>query len=297
MRGDKMNVNLNLYKYFYEVAKYSSYTKAASVMMISQPSLSYSVKVLENQLNLKLFKKVNNKIQLTDEGKKLYERLHNVFCELDKIINVDDEISGILKLGVRSAYANRVLPFYIGEISKIYPDLKIQIIVGTSENLLKMLKNNEVDIIIDECYYEDEIYTSFPTNFPMLSTFFTSIDESNQINEIKDYNYFLKQNIYIVDVNKICSEMKSMYPEFKYIDVQSTAVMINMIKKNKGVGFTQKALINEELMNKTLSEIETDFPLPKSEVYLTYISKIENNKILAFANFMKEHALEDINYD
>lgn len=292
-----MNINLNLYKYFYEVAKYSSYTKAASVMMISQPSLSYSVKVLENQLNLKLFKKVNNKIQLTDEGKKLYERLHNVFCELDKIINVDDEISGILKLGVRSAYANRILPFYIGEISKIYPDLKIQIIVGTSENLFKMLKNNEVDIIIDEYYYEDEIYTSFPTNSPMLSTFFTSIEESNQINEIKDYNYFLKQNIYIVDVNKICSEMKSMYPEFKYVDVQSTAVMINMIKKNKGVGFTQKALINEELMNKTLIEIETDFPLPKSEVYLTYISKIENNKILAFANFMKEHALEDINYD
>ena len=292
-----MNINLNLYKYFYEVAKYSSYTKAASVMMISQPSLSYSVKVLENQLNLKLFKKVNNKIQLTDEGKKLYERLHNVFCELDKIINVDDEVSGILKLGVRSAYANRILPFYIGELSKIYPDLKIQIIVGTSENLFKMLKNNEVDIIIDEYYYEDEIYTSFPTNSPMLSTFFTSIEESNKINEIKDYNYFLKQNIYIVDVNKICSEMKSMYPEFKYVDVQSTAVMINMIKKNKGVGFTQKALINEELMNKTLIEIETDFPLPKSEVYLTYISKIENNKILAFANFMKEHALEDINYD
>ena len=287
-----MNVNLNLYKYFYEVAKYSSYTKAASVMMISQPSLSYSVKVLENQLNLKLFKKTNNKIQLTEEGKRLYERLQIVFSELDKIANVNDEISGVLSLGVRSAYANRVLPFYIGEISKIYPDLKIQIKVGTSENLFKMLKNNEVDIIIDEYYYEDKIYTSFPTNNPMISTFFTSVEGYNKMDSVDYYNYFLNQKIYIVDVNKSSCEMKSMYPEFKYIDVQSTAVMINMIRKNGGIGFTQRALINDELMNKTLVEIIPSFSLPKSEVYLTYISKIENNKILAFANFMKEHSLE-----
>ena len=65
-----MNINLNLYKYFYEVAKYNSYTKAANALMISQPSLSYSVKVLENQLNTKLFTKNNNKIQLTESGKK-----------------------------------------------------------------------------------------------------------------------------------------------------------------------------------------------------------------------------------
>lgn len=287
-----MNVNLNLYKYFYEVAKYSSYTKAASVMMISQPSLSYSVKVLENQLNLKLFKKTNNRIQLTEEGKRLYERLQIVFSELDKIADVNDEISGVLSLGVRSAYANRVLPFYISEISKIYPDLKIQIKVGTSENLLKMLKNNEVDIIIDEYYYEDEIYTSFPTNNPMTSTFFTSVEGYNKMDAVDYYNYFLNQKIYIVDVNKSSCEMKSMYPEFKYIDVQSTAVMINMIRKNGGIGFTQRALINDELMNKTLVEIIPSFSLPKSVVYLTYISKIKNNKILAFANFMKEHSLE-----
>ena len=42
-----LNINLNLYKYFYEVAKYNSYTKAAESLMISQPSLSYSIKVLE----------------------------------------------------------------------------------------------------------------------------------------------------------------------------------------------------------------------------------------------------------
>ena len=49
------NINLNLYKYFYEVAKYESFSKAANSLMISQPSLSYSIKVLEEQLNKQLF--------------------------------------------------------------------------------------------------------------------------------------------------------------------------------------------------------------------------------------------------
>ena len=48
-----LNINLNLYKYFYEVAKYNSYTKAAESLLISQPSLSYSIKVLETQLEKK----------------------------------------------------------------------------------------------------------------------------------------------------------------------------------------------------------------------------------------------------
>ena len=59
-----MNINLNLYKYFYEVAKHDSFTKAAEELMISQPSLSYSVKVLEEQLDYKLFNRNKGKILL-----------------------------------------------------------------------------------------------------------------------------------------------------------------------------------------------------------------------------------------
>ena len=65
------NINLNLYKYFFQVAKYESYTKAAQELMISQPSLSYSIKVLEEQLGIKLFKKEKNHVLLTNEGRNI----------------------------------------------------------------------------------------------------------------------------------------------------------------------------------------------------------------------------------
>ena len=49
---------------------------AANNLYVSQPSLSYSVKTLEEQLGYKLFNKENNKIALTEKGEELYNKLN-----------------------------------------------------------------------------------------------------------------------------------------------------------------------------------------------------------------------------
>ena len=144
-----LNINLNLYKYFYEVAKYNSYTKAAESLMISQPSLSYSIKVLETQLEKKLFVRENNKIKLTNDGENLYNRLDQIFKQFEDT-NENDDYKGKVTLGVRSAYAFKVLPFYIYEFSKLHPNLEIDFIIGRSEKLLSLLENKQIDILIDE---------------------------------------------------------------------------------------------------------------------------------------------------
>ena len=45
------NIDLNLYKIFYVVAKYESFSKAANELYVSQPAISYSIKKLEEELN------------------------------------------------------------------------------------------------------------------------------------------------------------------------------------------------------------------------------------------------------
>ena len=151
-----MNINLNLYKYFYNVACYGSYTKAAEALMISQPSLSYSIKVLENQLNKKLFVRGTKGIELTKYGKELYEKLNIVFQQLQTIVDVDNNVSGKIILGVRSAFAYKVLPFYINELAKIYPDLQIDFIISSHEKMLNLLENDEIDVIVDEYEFDDK---------------------------------------------------------------------------------------------------------------------------------------------
>lgn len=283
-----MNINLNLYKYFYEVAKYNSYTKAASALMISQPSLSYSIKVLENQLGKKLFVRHNNKINLTEDGAIIFKKLTVIFEQLNEISCDNEKINGKLILGVRSAYANRVLPFYINEINKIYPDLEIEFIIATSNKLLNFLNDKVIDILIDE-YELNDNYNSI-LHYEDKMVFFTTKENYNTIKGIKfDEQYLTNNKVCIVKRNNITKEVVDRYPSFNYLFYQSTPLMLAKIYSDNLIGISPLSVIREELISGKLVEIKSEVSLPKAVMYISYKKRLENKKIRAVVNFFNEH--------
>ena len=64
-------INLNLYKVFYDVVKYGSFSKAAEFTYTTQSSISKSIKKLEEQLGTKLFYRNSHGVELTENGKEL----------------------------------------------------------------------------------------------------------------------------------------------------------------------------------------------------------------------------------
>ena len=256
-----MNINLNLYKYFYNVAYYGSYTKAAEALMISQPSLSYSVKVLENQLNKKLFVRGTKGINLTKYGKYLYDRLDVVFKELETIDKDDNHVSGKVILGVRSAFAYKVLPFYINELAKIYPDLQIDFIISSHEKMLDLLENDEIDIIVDEYEFDDK-YVSLKLEYNYENVFFTNIEYSKKIKFVTDKT-LRKNEICLVEKNRLSKVFEKEYPDYKYVKVSSTPLLINTVKNKNVIGITALGLINEDIERGYLVKLDTDISLPK----------------------------------
>ena len=69
-----MEINLELYKNFYYVGKYMSFSEAAKKLYISQSAVSQSIKSLEQKLGIKLFIRHTKKVQFTSEGKDLFDR-------------------------------------------------------------------------------------------------------------------------------------------------------------------------------------------------------------------------------
>ena len=65
------NLNLNLYRVFYTVAKTKSFSESATVLHISQPAISKHIQNLEYELNTVLFYRNNRGIELTPEAKSL----------------------------------------------------------------------------------------------------------------------------------------------------------------------------------------------------------------------------------
>ena len=283
-----LNINLNLYKYFYEVAKYNSYTKAAESLMISQPSLSYSIKVLETQLEKKLFIRDNNKIKLTEDGENLYNRLDAIFKQFEET-NENDDYKGKIILGVRSAYAFKVLPFYINEFNKIHPNLEIDFIIGTSEKLLSLLENKKIDILIDEQKIDEEGYKSVLQTQNKVLLFTTKEKAKKLKDDIITLDYLKNKKIEIVKRNYVTKEIMNMYPDLNYNVSLSTPLMLINLDKNNSFGISPEVMIKKEIDKGELVELNRDFILPDANVYLSYIKRLENKNIRCVIDFFVEH--------
>ena len=281
------NINMNLLKYFYYVAKYNSYTKAAEELLISQPSLSYSIKVLENQIDKKLFIR-GKKLELTAYGKYLFDEVEKMMDIFDDMLDDDDNIKGNVLIGIRSQYSNKIFPKYISELNKIYPNLKIEFISLKSKLLEKYLFNNEVDLIIDEYEY-DGIYESF----------LQLEDDMIVISKDKDIvlnEEFLKNNkIGLVASNKIAKDIIKKYKDIDFVEFQSTPIMIEYMNNNHLVCLSPRSVVNDYINDNKLFEIDNDLDLPHASMYITYNKKTKNKAIIAVCDFFKEHSFYELN--
>lgn len=77
-----MEITYDYYRIFYYVATYQSFSKAAKILMSNQPNITRFINNLENQLGCKLFVRSNRGVQLTQEGRKLYQHVSVAYQHL-----------------------------------------------------------------------------------------------------------------------------------------------------------------------------------------------------------------------
>jgi len=82
-----MSINLELYSFFYLIAEYNSFSEASKKLYISQPAITQKIHELEKGLGEKLFTRTVSGIELTNEGKVLYEKLKEPINTLRNIEN------------------------------------------------------------------------------------------------------------------------------------------------------------------------------------------------------------------
>lgn len=144
------------HKVFLEVVQQLSFTKASEVMFISQPAISKHIQNLEEHYKCRLFERNGRVISLTDAGKILYDHLLTA-RSLAKQIEFDigaiidkRHLEGELKLGASTTVALYILPPVLSAFRKQNREVSISLLNRNSENILKALLNNEIDLGIIE---------------------------------------------------------------------------------------------------------------------------------------------------
>ena len=99
-----MDINFEYYKIFYYVAKYGNITKAAAALGSNQPNVTRIMKLLEAQLNCRLFVREPRGISLTEEGELLYSHVEIAYRHLinaqEEIYRQDSGRCGTVEIGV-----------------------------------------------------------------------------------------------------------------------------------------------------------------------------------------------------
>ena len=146
-------INLNHLRIFYFVAKNLSFTKAAQDLCITQPAVTAQIRAFESQLNMKLFKRKGRNVFLTSESDILYEYATKIFKNEQEIEKAIEDIKklnrGILHLGAAKTYARYFMPFLMSSFLKAYPNIRINLSEGSSQEMIHSLFNfkNEIAII------------------------------------------------------------------------------------------------------------------------------------------------------
>lgn len=146
-------INFRL-RVFYSVATFSSFTKAAEEMFITQPAVTKNIKELESELGIRLFNRIANKITLTEAGRLLLHYTEHVLT-LDKKFMFDlgvlkQKFSGDLKLGASTTIGQYVLPPILAKFKHEQPDIELSLLNDNTQRIETALIDKLLDLGIVE---------------------------------------------------------------------------------------------------------------------------------------------------
>lgn len=139
-----MSVNLELYKVFYNVVKFKSFSKAAKELFVSQSAVSQSIKVLETQLEQQLIIRLPKEIKLTKSGEVIFSHIEpafNIILSGEKQLKMINELeNGEIKLSASDTICMYYLPHYLEIYKKKYKSITIKIFNKTTSETIELLK-------------------------------------------------------------------------------------------------------------------------------------------------------------
>src|SRR6266700_605763 len=145
------DINLHQLATFQIVAKHRSYVRAAQELHFSQPAVSAQIRQLEENLGVKLFDKIGRKTHLTQAGQELYHYSLKISALIEETLDTMEALRspnhGRLSVGADTTVGTYVIPGFLGQFHRMYPDVDITLEVVNRGYLVESLLNNRVDMV------------------------------------------------------------------------------------------------------------------------------------------------------
>lgn len=253
-----MDINFELYKVFYHVAKKLSFSEASAGLFVSQSAVSQAVKTLEKKMGCRLFVRNTKLVKLTGEGELLFKHIEQAFNFIKAGERSVNEVN-LLKSGeVRIAASDTICKYYLLPCFEIfnrqYPNIKIRVTNRTSPQCIELLKNGGADLAVANLPEKGTEKNLAVTKIKKIQDVFITgksfahlKDRPLTLDELGQYPLLmLEKNTTTRDFIDQFLEKKgvSLAPE---IELESVDLLIEMAKIGLGISFVATDYIKKEL--------------------------------------------------
>ncbi|WP_284638314.1 LysR family transcriptional regulator [Paenibacillus silviterrae] len=270
-----MTINYELYKVFYWAAKTNSLTQAAKILFLTQPSVSHSIKQLEDRFGLTLFHRNSKGVTLTPEGAVLFSYIEQSQMLLtlaeQKMLALKNLDSGELRIGGSDSLFKHYLLPYLKEFHQIHPGIKLHLKHGTTPEIISFLKEGAIDMGVVRTPIVDS-QLEVRENIQLQECFVAGIRYAELQGQILSLDQLLQHPIILFSRNSRArmgiTELFQSYgftikPE---IEVGSVDLLIEFARNGLGISYVTREFVSKELEEGSLFEIELDVKLPPSHV-------------------------------
>jgi LysR family transcriptional regulator, hydrogen peroxide-inducible genes activator len=139
-------------RYFCAVAATGSFTGAAELEGISQPSLSQQIRKLEQTVGAPLFTRLGRRIRLTPAGEALHEHAQEILRHsreaTQRVRQLGQSVSGPLRVGSIPTVLPYLLAPRLADFITLYPQVQVELKEDTTPELVKQLRQGDLDVIL-----------------------------------------------------------------------------------------------------------------------------------------------------
>ncbi|SDS07321.1 DNA-binding transcriptional regulator, LysR family [Paenibacillaceae bacterium GAS479] len=271
----KVATNTEWYRIFLHAAENSNLTKAAQTLHMTQPSVSYAIKQLEDELGIKLFDRLSKGVRLTYEGEALLRHVRQAFEELETAERSMKQRlqlnEGILRIGANGAIIKHFLLPMLDAFHERYPGIHIQLSQERTDLILDRLKKGTLDI---GCVYlpvsDEEIEIVGSDASPYCAVVGKAFADWSR--EPVSAEQLAKLPLLMLSPG---SSTRSFIEDwFRHQGIEAEAdfelnsldMLAEFTERGYGVSFLPRAYVEPRIADGTLVELRTEIPLPDRRI-------------------------------
>lgn len=293
------NLNLNLYRVFYTVAKTKSFSESSRVLHISQPAISKHIQNLEYELNTLLFYRNNRGIELTQEAKQLLnfvEKAYNFLMLGEKSLQESKELmQGKVSIGIPTAVSIYYLKEQIEGFMTSHPNIVIKMSSHNNDTLINLMLQHTLDILI--LIGDQEINKDLKV-VPLIEDDYVFAYNTEKMNIIVDNLSDLINYPMLLPV-KTTESRKNIEKVFSdkgittnpIMELETPEMMVNYTKDGIGVGYMLRRVAEK---NPSLKIIELNEELPKEKIRLVYDDISLTTSTKEFINLITNNSFKQV---